>query len=153
MGKQRYRSLVAAFLLLEKGETSDSVLLGKRKNTGYRDGQYCTVAGHMEEGETAPDCIVREAKEEVGIIIKPEDISVVHVMHRNVPGLVYFDFYCHCSRWTGEPRNAEPDKCSSIGWFSKTNLPNTLIDHVRVAFDYIQSGVPYSEYGWQKAHV
>lgn len=58
------------------------VLLLRRFNTGYQDGNYSFPAGHVDEGESVADTLVREAKEEIGVGIKKKDINLAHVMHR-----------------------------------------------------------------------
>jgi 8-oxo-dGTP diphosphatase len=60
----------------------DRVLLLRRFNTGWEDGKYSVPAGHVDVGESVTEATIREAREEVGITLKPEDIEVIHVMHR-----------------------------------------------------------------------
>jgi 8-oxo-dGTP diphosphatase len=62
------------------------VLLLIRANTGYMDGHASLPAGHVEPGEPADAAAVREAKEEIGVVVAPADVSFVHVMHRRTPG-------------------------------------------------------------------
>lgn len=59
------------------------ILLQRRCNTGFEDGNYGLPAGHLDGNETAREGGAREIKEEIGLSIKPEDMKVVHVMHRN----------------------------------------------------------------------
>ena len=40
----------------------NTVLLMRRCNTGYQDGRYGLVAGHVEPGEDFIDAIIRENK-------------------------------------------------------------------------------------------
>ena len=92
----------AAYLVIISG---DNVLLLNRLNTGYRDGEYSLVAGHFEVGETAKQCAIREAYEEAGIHIHPDDLSIVHVAHRyspSIPPREYFDVYLKTQSWTGD---------------------------------------------------
>ena len=71
---------VAVHIFFLRGER---VLLLRRYNTGYQDGRYSVVAGHVDGGETVTRAAVREAKEEVDVDLQPENLRVVGVMHRN----------------------------------------------------------------------
>ncbi len=64
----------------------------RRANTGYMDGFYSVVAGHIEPGETVVQAAVREAAEEAGVLILPWDTEVVGVMHRR-DGEERIDFF------------------------------------------------------------
>lgn len=66
MSKQRFTAPVTIHLFLVK---DDSILLFRRYNTGYEDGNYSVVAGHLDGGETVKEAAVREAKEETGVDI------------------------------------------------------------------------------------
>src|SRR5512138_426757 len=88
----------------------DQILMIRRFNTGYADGQYSVPAGHLDGGETVIAAARREAMEEVGVRIDPQDLEFSSVMHRmNAEERV--DFFVQVHRWEGEPVNAEPDKC------------------------------------------
>ena len=45
------------------------VLFGQRQNTGYEDGAWHLPSGHLEAGESVVAALIREAKEEAGIVI------------------------------------------------------------------------------------
>ena len=75
----RSRFPIAVHLLFIKDE---KVLLLRRFNTGYENGNYSLVAGHVDAGETVTQTAIREAQEEAGVQIAPENIEVVHVIHR-----------------------------------------------------------------------
>jgi len=77
MRKERFKVFVSVHLLfIEK----DKILLLRRKNI-TSDGLYSVVAGHLDGGETVTQAMIREAKEETGIDIKPEDIDTRTVCH------------------------------------------------------------------------
>lgn len=135
----------SAYLFLIK---DGKILLQRRFQTGFEDGNYGVPAGHLDGGETATTGCAREIKEEIGIVIKPKDISVVHVMHRKAANDERIDFFCSASQYSGEIINTEPDKCDDLSWFELANLPNNMVPYVKIALNQSQSGIFYSEYGW-----
>ena len=61
---------------------NEKILLLRRKNTGFFDGSYSVIAGHIDETETATHAIEREAMEEAGITVDNDSLRLVHTMHR-----------------------------------------------------------------------
>jgi len=41
--------------------------------------------------------------------------------------------YFTATWWTGEPVNAEPGKCSEIGWHDMTSLPPGIVSYISTA--------------------
>ena len=81
--EERYKTKAAVFLILTRTKNNNTeVLLQERCNTGYMDGKYDTAcSGHIERGESLLTATVREAKEELGIEINENDLSLVAVIH------------------------------------------------------------------------
>ena len=123
------------------------ILLLRRMNTGYEDGKYSVVAGHVDAGETVIQAAIREAHEEAGVALKPEDMQVVHVMHRRSDD-ERIDFFVAVRSWVGEISNGEPHKCDHLAWFELDALPDSLIPYVGSALDHFRRGCLYSEFGW-----
>lgn len=140
----RYRLIPEVYLVLERG---DEVLLLRRFNTGYEDGNYGLIAGHLEAGESAVAGIVREAREEAGIEVREDDLRLVHVVHRNV-GDGRMGLFFRCRRWIGAPVNVEPHKCDDLSWFDRDRLPTNTIPYIRRALDLARHGTAYSDDGW-----
>ena len=92
--------------------------------------------------------MVREAKEESGIDIKPEDLEVVHVMHRKCPNEERIDFFIQAKYWIGEPKIMESHKCDDLTWFEIDGLPSNVIPYVKQAIECVRNKVAYSEHGW-----
>lgn len=126
----------------------NKILLQRRYQTGFEDGNYGVPAGHLDGGETAKEGCVREIKEEIGIDLKPEDLTVVAVMHRKAQNDERIDFFMTTSRYEGEVQNCEPDKCDDLSWFPLDDLPENIVEYVKVAIESYKSGAFYSEYGW-----
>jgi 8-oxo-dGTP diphosphatase len=123
------------------------VLLLRRFNTGFRDGEYSVPAGHLDGGETVLAAGIREAREEVGVQIEENDVVFSSVMHR-LEGDERIDFFVHVKNWQGEPFNAEPHKCDQLCWLNTDELPENIIPYVSRALANHLKGVPFEEFGW-----
>lgn len=152
MEKARYTARSAVMLLLTrelKGETQ--VLLQKRRNTGYADGMWdCGCSGHVEEGEPMSAAMLREAREELGIAIRPERLRFATMIHKYTreTGIVYYNGFFTASEYQGTLKRNEPEKCEELRWFSVNCLPPSLLEDRKEAIGHFFSGIPYSEYGW-----
>jgi 8-oxo-dGTP pyrophosphatase MutT (NUDIX family) len=144
--KKRSGASVNAYLILRQ---KDEILFHLRKNTGYCDGMWGLVAGHVEDGESTSAAMIRETREEIGIKLSSSQIKVVHVMHRKTNRLnvdVFFD----CRSWRGVIKNLEPEKCEKLEFFPVSVLPSNAVDYVAIALDHIMRGEFYSEIGWDQ---
>ena len=142
---QRFQVTPAVYLMLIK---DGQVLLSRRFQTGYEDGNYSMPAGHLDGGETLTEATVREAKEEVGVVVKREDLELRHAMHRKASGHERVDFFFTAKNWQGEPRIIELHKCDDLKWFPVNDLPQNIIPCVRFAIESVLSNRFYSEFGW-----
>ena len=127
----------------------NKILLIRRYQTGYMDGHYSVPAGHLDGDEPVRKAAVREALEEIGGRIEPDDIDFAGVFHRS-EGDERVDFFVHVRRWSGEPVNAEPKKCDELLWSELKDLPENTIPYIRRAIEKFQTGVPFEEFGWGK---
>lgn len=146
MSKERFKLIPAVYLIARRG---DEVLLLQRANTGYQDGKYGIIAGHLEGDELGTEAIVREAKEEAGITVDPKDLRFAHVVHRlnrNEVGQERIDLFYETDKWQGDITNMEPHKCSDLAWFPINNLPKDMLPLVKLVLEDVARGVHYSEY-------
>lgn len=125
----------------------NKILIARRSNTGYRDGEYSVPAGHLDGNETVIAAGMREAQEEIGVRIETGGMTFSSVMHR-IEGDERVDFFVQVHKWQGEIVNAEPDKCDDLRWVDLDNLPENTIAYVRRAIANHLSGIPFDEFGW-----
>ncbi len=125
----------------------NQILLIRRFNTGYADGQYSVPAGHLDGNETVVAAARREAEEEVGVKLKAENIIYSSVMHR-LNDEERVDFFVNVQKWDGEPINAEPDKCDDLLWTDVDALPPNTIPYIKQALHNHRNGIKFDEFGW-----
>ncbi len=145
MAKEKFKIITGAYTLLMKNK---KVLLAKRYNTGYCDGEWGVPAGHLEENETLIQTAIRECNEETGIRLKKTCLRLVHVMHRKESDGERLNLFFSAKNWKGEPKITEPDKCDALSFFDIDNLPENTIEYVKQAITNISKRTLYSEHGW-----
>lgn len=146
--KERPKTQVSVNLVLSSSGFTD-VLLSKRFNTGFYDGYYGLPSGRLEYGETIINGLIRESKEEIGIV--PIDFKLSHIMHRKEileGGYENIGFFFSCHEYEGTIENLEPNKCKEIKWFSRYDLPDNIIPYIKTALLNIWNDINYSECGW-----
>ena len=143
--KEKFTLRAAVYLIPIKG---NEVLLSRRFQTGWMDGKYSLVAGHIDGKESVFTAMIREAKEEAGITLAKKDLIPVKIMHRN-SDREYIDFFFVVKKWTGTPKIMEPDKCDDMSWFPINKLPANLLEYVRIVIETMNDNNPLIEYGWE----
>ncbi|TDV54857.1 NUDIX hydrolase [Actinophytocola oryzae] len=141
-----YTSPVDVMLLLVR---DGRVLLARRQNTGYADGQWNLPSGKLEDGEDVVAAIIREAREEIAIELGRGELDMAAALHcRHPDGQARVGFFFHARRWRGEPDNAEPHKCSEIGWFPLDRLPVDTVPYTRAGIELFLRREPFGLHGW-----
>ncbi|QOT01131.1 NUDIX domain-containing protein [Brevibacterium sp. JNUCC-42] len=147
MGGKRFTAPVTVHIFLRE---DDKILLLRRYQTGYEDGNYSVVAGHLDGGEQVIEAAIREAREEAGIELSPEQITITGIMHRFSMD-ERIDFFVTATEWLGEIYNAEPHKCDELAWFSIHDLPQNTISYIKKAIELSvsRSEIWFDSYGFE----
>jgi len=157
----RFKMRVAVHLILKN---NNKVLLLRRYNTGYEDGNYSVVAGHVDGNETIISAMKREAKEEAcididekdlkrealeeaGININEEDLKIVEVIHRKADD-ESIDYFLYCEKYTGNIIIGEPNKCDELKFYEIDKLPKNTIPYIKQAIENHKNGVEFSTFGF-----
>jgi len=135
-------------IILQK---NNEIFLIQRANTNWMSGYWNFPGGLVEKDETIRQAACREAKEEIGVTIVPQDFTVAHVLHVhkneiNTQDIVGIYFKTH--QWSGQAINAEPNKIIAADWFDLRKLPHNITEHALLAIDGLKEKNYYSEHGW-----
>jgi 8-oxo-dGTP diphosphatase len=131
----RFRVVPAAYVVLRRSHQGrEQLLLQLRDGTGFMDGHWAAAAaGHVEAGESVFDAAVREAAEELGIVVERRDLVPLCVLHRTSaphgPVDERVDFFFECRQWAGEPSRRETDRSADLRWFDLDALPEPVVPH------------------------
>jgi len=146
MQEEKFKLRSAVYLLpIRDGK----ILLSRRFNTGWMDGKYSLIAGHLDGNETVFEAMIREALEEAKIIVDKDDLVPATVIHRKSE-VEYVDFFFVVEKWKGEPIINEPNKCDALEWFPLDNLPDNLLPYIREAIKNYENKIAFFESGWDK---
>lgn len=138
--------LVAAVyvVLRRRGADGDEVLLQQRAGTGYMDGWWALLAGHVDPGESVHEAAVREAAEESGVVVAPDalrPLTALHRFERRGPQVEQrVDVFFEVTHWSGEPVLREPDRAAAMGWYPLRALPAQVVPHERLVLDALAAG-------------
>lgn len=145
---ERFKVIPAVFAIFRK--TDGTILLSRRINTGHADGQWSLPAGHVEEGESIQSGLIREVREEVGVIVEPEDLTLIVTESRQAIDGHRVDFFFMIDKWQGQIENLEPEKCETLEWFHPEDLPKNTVYYVRDAINAWLDGRSYIENDWNR---
>ncbi|MFJ6123564.1 NUDIX hydrolase [Streptomyces griseoviridis] len=142
--------IVGVHLYLE--DAHGRILLGLRHpDSAYAGNTWHFLAGHCER-EEAINCLIREAEEEAGLVIEPNDVELVHLVHvvdspsaRPRIGLIF-----RARTWSGTPTVREPDRCVEWRFWNPKDLPDAVVPYTRQAVEGVLAGRRYSQRGWDR---
>ncbi|MPQ96652.1 NUDIX domain-containing protein [Modestobacter sp. I12A-02628] len=137
----------ASYVFLWRGTGAGSeVLLHLRQHTGYMDGHWASLAGHVEVGESARAAAVREVWEEAAVRLRAEDLEPLTAVQRVTadgdPVEQRIDFFWRARRWDGAPVVAEPAKNGGLGWFRLDQLPDPVQPQELRVLELLRAGGP-----------
>lgn len=104
------------------------ILVGKRK--GGVAPKYSIPGGGLEMGETFEQGAIREIKEETNLDV--QEIKVIAVSNNletfRQEGKHYISIVLLATKYSGELKNMEPDKCEGYEWCYPDKLPTPHFD-------------------------
>ena len=144
-----YKCQINVYLILIQ---NGKILMLKRSGTGFMDGMYSLPAGKLDKGERIHLALAREVKEEVGIDLSSDHdwIKNTNILHRfSKEGTVAMDFFFRHSKFSGQPRNMEPEKCAEVAWFPLNAIPENTIPYIKLGIENSLKGIVLDEHVWE----
>ncbi|NJK28463.1 MAG: 8-oxo-dGTP diphosphatase MutT [Coleofasciculaceae cyanobacterium SM2_3_26] len=113
MTEKPHKYIGVAVIWNDRGE----ILIDRRLPQGTFGGFWEFPGGKVELGESIPDCIYREIREELGVEVEVGEhlVTVEHTYDRLRVTLVVH----HCYLLDGEPR---PIECQEIRWVTLSEI-------------------------------
>ena len=108
--------VIAAVIKNDKGQ-----VLAVRLNKEKPEGVWVMPGGKLEEGESARNCVIREAKEELGIEIKPIKIAGVGEVDYG-EGNIWIFVYYQSELISGTPTPQEENKTLEVKYIDPADL-------------------------------
>lgn len=145
-------TLLVAAVIVHDREARRVVLLRRGPKAKFAQDMWDLPVGKSEPGEPITETAVRELKEETGLVVSPEDLRLVHVIHgaRGVEapnGFLTVVFAAH--QWSGELTNGEPVKHSEVEWADVRTVPEEFVSTTREALiSYLNNGPSVSLDSW-----
>lgn len=132
--------LVSRLILEHRGR----VLL--LEQTARNGGKYALPGGKVEDNETPITALIRECREEANVTLLPENLELVHVLHRTKKDEVLIVMYYRTTHWHGVPTAREPKKFKEAKWFLWEHLPEHFSQVTRGVLEKYQQNISYSEH-------
>ncbi|MER8041730.1 NUDIX domain-containing protein [Streptomyces sp. NPDC094032] len=141
-GPRHTEPLDVHLMALREGAAGDEVLLSRRAGGVYAAGMWHLPSGHLDgPHEDVVTAVVREAREETGLVVDPADVRAAFTVHHRAPsGSARVGFFFEVRRWRGTPRIREPEVCDGMAWFPLDALPQPIVAYCRAGLHAYRSG-------------
>jgi ADP-ribose pyrophosphatase YjhB (NUDIX family) len=127
------RARSGAFICVFNKTFSKILLL--RRNEEKR-GEWGNVGGAVEPGETPVQACMREAKEEIGISLKPEDLAFICTKMAPYSGPHRFTSYFYAASIDENTRISLDHESRGYAWFDIEKLPERMMDPKKDMLDW-----------------
>ncbi|MGW5302828.1 NUDIX hydrolase [Streptomyces griseoluteus] len=142
-GPRRHTVPVDVHLILRRETAAGpEVLVSRRAGAVYASGLWHLPSGHLDgPHEDVVDALIREAREETGVVIDRADVRAAVTVHHRAPGgSARVGFLFEVRRWAGEPRVMEPDVCDAMTWVPLDALPAPTVAYCRAGLEAYRAG-------------
>jgi len=123
-GENNVRHISSTFIFVFNKDFSKILLIKRNEAKRIRWGfEWGIIGGKFEEGENEIQAGIREAKEEIGINLKPKQLKVVFI--KPIKDITHYFFAININENSKIKINNEADEYK---WFSLHKLPKSMTD-------------------------
>ncbi|HZL36925.1 MAG TPA: NUDIX domain-containing protein [Tepidisphaeraceae bacterium] len=137
---------VTAIIVNEAGQ----VLLHRSRD----DGNWYVIGGAPDPGEEPARAAAREAREETGLLVRPERLVGVYVdppvRYTNGDKVMYTAMAFRCRPIGGELRVAD-DESLEVRYFQPDALPDSVTQVQRLKIEHALAGAHSAYFAWDEA--
>ena len=143
----RATSTVLTYLCLVEDPTNGKVVLQYRSPERYKKWSgYAFPGGHIEEGESLVESVIREVYEETGLTITAPKLVAVKDWEPDEGGR-YIVFCYKATEFTGQLRSSEEGE---VSWVEKDQLENLDLSYDMLPLLEVMEDPDLSEYYYRK---
>lgn len=89
-----------------------------QKRSKRKNGLYATTGGHPKSGESSIEGIITEVKEEIGLDIKPEDLTLYFGGRSETERVFWDDYYAKIDVENIDDLKLQEEEVESVHWFT-----------------------------------
>lgn len=142
----RATSTILTNLCLIEDCTSNKVVLQYRSPEKNNWSGYAFPGGHIEEGESLVESVIREIKEETGLSISNPQLAAVKNWQLE-DGMRYIVFCYKATEYTGQLRSSEEGE---VSWVEKDQLEKLDLSYDMLPLLEVMEDPDLSEYYYRK---
>ena len=142
----RATSTILTNLCLIEDCTSNKVVLQYRSPKKNNWSGYAFPGGHIEEGESLVESVIREIKEETGLTISNPQLAAVKNWQLE-DGTRYIVFCYKATEFTGQLRSSEEGE---VSWVEKDQLEKLDLSYDMLPLLEVMEDPDLSEYYYRK---
>jgi 8-oxo-dGTP diphosphatase len=145
-GPGKHKNPVPAVDFLISKDDNSKILLVRRKNDPFK-GMLSIPGGFINQGETAEDAMIREAKEETSLVVEPIAMLGVYSDPQRDPRMhtISVTFITRIVKGNEDAR----DDAAALHWINIEDELDGLIQSQQIAFDHSKILNNYKQ--WIKA--
>lgn len=93
---------------------------------------FAAVAGHVDEGETKEQSLIKEVSEESNLKVEKYELLFEEEVENNVcsRGITVHYWYVFRCDVSGEPKITSPSETKSIGWYTVDEIKKLELENV-----------------------